>query len=218
MRIALLSAVSLAAIATATAANAGSAWPNWYLGLKGSVNMVEDSDVGGAQSGKLEYDNGFGVSAALGYHPDFAKSSVGKGRIEAEYLYQKNDFDGGTIGGVSSPFIGDQGTSALMLNALYDFTLQGSRWAPYIGAGIGYAQTDVSGNLAGVTVDNDDNGFAWQLLAGLGYSPESIPYTTWTVGCRYFNAGDVKVNSSIGTDIELENTTHSLEAGVQLKF
>jgi opacity protein-like surface antigen len=218
MRNALLGFVSLVAVAAAAgSAHANSAWPNWYLGLKGSVNYLDSTSIGGGQTGKAEYDNGFGYGVALGYTPAGLHSSTGKARFEVEYYGSKNDFDSGNINGVAGAFTGDQSVSALMVNAIYDFNTD-SRWTPYVGAGVGYAATEVSGNLAGLAVDDEDNNIAWQLLGGIGYSPETLPFTTWTLGYRYFNAGDVKVKSAVPTQVKLDHESHNLEAGVQLKF
>ena len=92
-------------------------------------------------------------------------------------------------------------TSSLMLNAIYDFDEFGN-WAPYVGAGAGvvrgkgdFAAHDflnpeftinpscVGSRTAGqgetCIVSDEDTGFGWQLLAGLGYDiSENLKWDT----------------------------------------
>ena len=92
-------------------------------------------------------------------------------------------------------------TSSLMLNAIYDFDEFGD-WAPYVGAGAGivrakgdFAAHDflnpalstnpscVGGRTSGqgetCIVSDEDTGFGWQLLAGLGYDiSENLKWDT----------------------------------------
>jgi outer membrane immunogenic protein len=218
MRTAHLILTTTAFIAMATAAQAGEAWPNWYVGLNGGVSYMQDSDLSGGYTGSAETGLGYGAGVSVGYTPDYARSSLGKARVEAEYRVQKNDFDSGTVNGVSQTIGGDITTTAAMLNGFYDFALEGSRVSPYVGAGVGIANTNVETTLAGNAVNNDDNVFAWQLMTGLGYSPESMPFTIWSVGYRYFTTSDASVSDAVGTSVELQNNHHNLEAGAQFRF
>ena len=92
-------------------------------------------------------------------------------------------------------------TSSLMLNGIYDFDEFGN-WAPYVGAGAGivrakgdFAAHDflnpalstnpscVGGRTSGqgetCIVSDEDTGFGWQLLAGLGYDiSENLKWDT----------------------------------------
>jgi opacity protein-like surface antigen len=80
---------------------------------------------------------------------------------------------------------------------------------PYVGAGLGAANIDVD-------VD-DDTVFAWQLMAGLGYVPQSIPFTEWTLGYRFFNTNDAKITVG-ATNADMEYMSHNVEAGVKFLF
>lgn len=221
MRIPALFAATVTALAAfAGPAMAGAAWPNWYVGVRGGVAFLSESDLDGpALNGKADYDAGYSVSAALGYRPSFAVSSAGSMRIEAEYFYQSNSFGSGNLGGPAGQFGGDVSHSALMLNSYYDFALANSRFSPYLGAGIGLGHTkatDVTFSGAPL-IDDTDNGLAYNLMAGIGYSPETLPYTTWSVGYRYMGMQDSKY--SIGaTNIKVDNDSHNLEAGAQFRF
>jgi hypothetical protein len=61
--------------------------------------------------------------------------------------------------------------------------------------------------------NSTDNEFAYQGLVGIGYAPESIPNTQWTVGYRYLATSTGKFG---GTSIDY--STSNLEAGVHLRF
>ena len=223
MRSAFLKIISLAAMAGSLmapfSAMANPAWPNWYVGVKGGLNWLQDADVKGSNSGKVSFDDGYSLSAALGYTPAFTLTSVGKGRFELEYRYSKNDLDKGTISGVSGILGGEQESNAIMFNGYYDFALSSTHWSPYLGAGIGYADVNVDSDFNGIALTRDnDNAFAWQLMAGIGYSPENMPFTTWSLGYRYFTTSDLQLTTTAGTGIKVENSNHNLEAGVAMKF
>jgi opacity protein-like surface antigen len=80
---------------------------------------------------------------------------------------------------------GNVRTFALMANVWYDFDM-GSKFKPYIGAGVGYATNEVQ---HGLVFNGSDSGFAWQVGAGVNY-PISDG-TSIGVGYRYMDAGDL---------------------------
>ena len=69
--------------------------PNWYIGLAGSVNFVQDAkyvESGGIApiTGTLEYDEGYGMSGAIGYRARYANSALSSVRFEAELALQSS--------------------------------------------------------------------------------------------------------------------------------
>ncbi len=220
MRIVALLATTTAIVAIAAPAMAGAAWPNWYLGIRGGVAFLSDSDISGpAFSGKTEYDTGYSLSGAIGYRPGFAASSMGSMRVEAEYLYQTNSLGSGNALGVPVSYSGDIAHSAILLNAYYDFALTNSRFSPYLGAGLGLGHSrasDIKTNGVAL-IDDSDNGMAYDLMAGIGYSPETVPYTTFSLGYRYFGMQDSKYNIG-ATNVKVDNDSHNVEAGAQFRF
>lgn len=206
--------LGLGLVATTMLASAANAeeksWPNWYIGLHGGVGFYPDSDVTttGA-SAELESDAGYVLGASLGYSPASDIPFYNMTRWELEYSYRANDGD--SIGGlpVSST---ETLVNSLMANWLLDFK-NDTYFTPYAGGGIGFANVELETAGGGV----DDSVFAWQLMAGIGYEPESMPHTVWGLGYRYFTTDDVDISSG-GTTSELEYSNHSIEGNVRFRF
>lgn len=121
----------------------------------------------------LDLSTGFNGEAAFGYKfNDFRTDlSVGYGNFSVhDQIYRVPG-----LGEASVPGVGSVNLWTVMANAYYDIPLKTgdhlmSRWSPYVGAGIGYAnistpacsiQTCYAGGNAGA--------FAWQAKAGLAY-------------------------------------------------
>ncbi|MCA1907210.1 MAG: OmpA family protein [Magnetospirillum sp.] len=116
----------------------------WYVGLDGGANYMQDP--GSAQG--ADSDWGWVGLGQVGY-------SFGAPKVEFEVGYRAND----SIDSVST-----------MINGIYDF-MPTSKWHPFVGAGIGWAWLD--GDFAGVGARNSDNAFAYQGIAGVGYDIDS---------------------------------------------
>ncbi len=201
----------------AGAAQAQETWPNWYVGLTGQLNFVRDADVGGpgATASEVTFDNGWGVGASLGYVP--RGTPLRFFHFEGEVLYQNSSTDEVTAAGVTSNASGDLRLIAYMFNAFIDVQTDTSI-TPYLGAGLGWAdlQLDRSAGI-GATADEEDNVFAYQLLAGFGYTPATLPYTQWTLGYRYLATDDPELGSATGT-VDYDYTSHNLELGAKFRF
>jgi opacity protein-like surface antigen len=149
-------------------------------------------------SWSTDADAGFIVGGAVG----MSLSNVVKGlRAEVEVAYRQNQIDGlwtsntGSPIGVSSGTLDiDHSTFSVLANAWYDFSLGGV--TPYVGGGIGWADTELDGRYAGGVIgpfDFSDSGFAWQVGAGVNF--DVSPNITLGVGYRYFKGPDVRVSS-----------------------
>ncbi len=195
-----------------------------YVGIAGGVNMLSDSDfdVLGTVDVDNEYETGFAVSGAVGY--DFGNVwQLGGVRTELELSYRENDIDDhdvAALGGDQPGSTGEASTIALMVNALHDFDT-GSAITPYIGGGVGYAWNDLSDyGIAAIpnVLDEKDSGFAWQLIAGIGY--ELSPQATVGIDYRYFStSADVTSSAaagSTGSDVDLDS--HTVMAGFRYRF
>lgn len=199
------------------AAQAQERFPKWYLGVQGAMSFVDDSDVDGNASGvpfnmDADYDTGYGVGLALGYMPAGTGTFFDSMRFDLEYYYRKSDLD--TVAGASAS--GDLSSKSAMLNAYYDINT-GTRWTPYLGAGAGWSEVTLDSSE--LDYDDDDSVFAWNLMAGIGYAPETLPNTVWSIGYRYFSTQDPKFHSKDGTErIEQDYDVHNVEAGVRMMF
>lgn len=186
-------------------------WPNWYVGIHARMAWVDDTavNVGGANVGDAEFDNGYGAGASFGYMPG-GEGFWNNTRFELEYSHVRSDFD--TIGGAA---IGDDlNVDSYMANAFYDIPT-GTAIVPYIGAGAGWASVDI--DVPQIGLDDDDTVFAYQFMGGLGYQPSTVPNTTLTIGYRYFATEDPEF--SIGaTRVDHEVSSHNLEVGARFAF
>ena len=189
----------------ATGANAAENWPNWYVGLHGGVNFHPDSDVTiGGTTSELETDAGYLLGASLGY-----QLATVPMRFELEYTFRRNVAD--TLGGL--PQDGDLDSHSTMVNSYYDFQTE-TAWSPYVGAGIGASNVEFNDPTAPL----DDTVFAWQLMVGLSYEPQTVmPNTVWSVGYRYFATDDAEF-SFAGVPGEVEYSSHGVEAGARFRF
>jgi opacity protein-like surface antigen len=182
------------------AAEAKEQFPLWYVGLSGGVTFQDDGDWG---TRNVEYDTGGNISGALGYKPVSAPGL----RLEAEGIIFWNGID--SVNNATST--GDLNIGAGMLNALYDFIMEGSRWRPYIGVGAGIAKVDLD-NAGGVSGSKYVP--AYQAKVGIAYKP-AIFYDVvdLTLGYRFFGTSDASIQ---GDDLSIMN--HSVEAGARFNF
>lgn len=209
----LASSAAAALLASVSSANAADPrWPYWYIGLSGSVGFLNDSDLDDSVTGDAEFDNGWGLGGQLGYTPAWGHGV----RMELDVYHRRNDFENITIGGVGSTASGDIDSTAYMFNVLYDFRNQ-SGFTPYVGAGLGWAHLNADTDAGGFSIDDSDDGLAWQAMAGIAYAPRSMPMTEWSLGYRYFSMTDVSLDSTAGT-VDMDYDVHNLEAGVKFRF
>jgi opacity protein-like surface antigen len=195
-------------------------WPNWYLGLSGQMAFVPDADVdGGGVNGEVSFDEGYAVSGALGFRPYRSNSVFDNTRFELEYSYRGQDFDNfsGTVGGIPTNIQanGDLSGSSIMLNAFYDFR-NDSGFTPYLGAGAGATFWNFDSSALGV--DDQDTVFGYQGMAGIYYSPETLPNTDWGVGYRYFATLDPEFSNNLGGTIEHDYDSHNVELLARFRF
>ena len=104
----------------------------------------------------------------------------------------------------------------MLANVWYDFDIGGVK--PYVGGGIGWANAQADGSIAGGTTaafDFEEDGFAWQIGAGVNF--DIAPSMKLGLGYRYFVGPDVPVALSSSTATgDLDNENHT--ALVNLTF
>ncbi len=213
---------------TALAAPATARDGQWYIQGDGGAMLVEDIDFdvnGTSNDVQGDYDSGYDFGAAVGY--DF-----GAFRLEAEASYRAADLGNLTVGtngvadgsvtdlvsGGTFPAVGEVNALSFMLNGLFDFGpddgIQG-----FAGGGVGVARVDLDGTIAsnGPGAFNDsDTGLAWQILAGI----RAPLNDSWDVGLkyRYFNAVDVNIVDTLGSQYETDVSTHSILGSITYNF
>jgi OOP family OmpA-OmpF porin len=208
MRRVLLAVCASTALLGSFAQASEERWPRWYVGLSSGFNMRNDAEVSGTPSSDVAFDSGYGASMALGYLPPFTSPVLGGLRLEGEIGYYTNAVDSVSTGGVAAAGTGEMNSTAYMANLYYDFEKLGM-FVPYVGAGLGVASVD----LESLGVNQEDDALAYQAMAGLGYRPETIPMTEWSLGYRYFGTSDLSY--TVG---KIDNDVHNMQAGIKLRF
>ena len=186
-----------------------------YLSGNIGVAIANDSDVtDSADPGvtvSIESDAGFAAGVALGYDAEFF-------RYELEFVYQKNNMDKGGVSGIAgkTSLDGDTKCYGVLLNGYFDIRSK-SVFVPYLTAGIGYANVDVSSiSIEGygdvTSISYDDNVFAYQVGAGVGFpASENV---TFDIKYRYFATSDPEFDDSVNSEF----SSHNIYAGMRVAF
>ena len=187
-----------------------------YGSFNAGVAMPADGNmtIPGVGSAKLEYDTSFTVGGAIGYR----LGESGDYRVEGEVAYQNNEVD--RIDNNSLPYkSGGEVVSSMeasmltfLLNGYIDFNY-GSAFSWFFTGGFGFARIDGEMTVDGVTDDEDDTVFAYQLGVGTGYAVTE----TVTLDCkyRYLHTEDFNIE---GGYVEVASPSHSITVGIRVAF
>jgi opacity protein-like surface antigen len=217
MKVTILAPVALAAACLAGAASAQS----WYgqVNLGTTLNAQSEVDasltdgvVTVSDSAEFDLDNGLLATVAIG-------RDAGRVRVEGEVLYTKGDLSDSTLSdGTTTYDLGEVSVSqaAVMLNVLFDLG-SSDRFAPYVGAGVGYGAT----RLEAPDIDEDDaaTGVTWQVKAGVAI--RASDRVTWDIGYRYLKAAEYDGSYSepgFSYDVSVETESHALTVGLRVAF
>lgn len=215
----------LAALALATPAHAEER--DWYAAAGGTVTVQGTSagTIANAPAPGLtilvdeRYEPGGGGFIAFGRR-------IGRFRVEGEVGYTRETADRQTFRAPpAGEVFGDIRTRTLrgMANGFVDFKLAGLE--PYIGAGVGYAGTDlrVIGPRAIFPteqprrlIDDRDRGFAYQAMAGI-----ALPVNDrlrFTLGYRWFDEGRFTGVDGRGEEVTRTRGGHNIDAGLRWSF
>ncbi len=172
-----------------TAYAGGSYFDGSYVSFNVGVADINDSDavspvLAPGSAIVLGADNGTALSLAAGY-------KFGNMRVEGELAYQKNDLDSISIAGSGNQITGDASSSSLLINGYYDFKNK-SKFTPFVTAGVGIANIDISNiDIVGVgpmSDSADDSTFVYQVGAGVSYPISKT--VDFDLKYRYFEASD----------------------------
>ncbi len=203
----LVCATSLLCLASLAHADEG-----WYVSGQAGASILTSSELDEPTGilTEVDFDVGYGLSGALGYH-------WGLFRVEGEITYAESDIDEFEIGGFSVGGSGDVDSLGFMANAFKDFEI-GDGWQFNIGGGIGYAIVSIDHTtVVEIPLANDDDSvFAYQLGTGIGY--QMSPETTFSLDYRYFATVDPEFNAVDGSPFEAEYDSHVIRIGVRFNF
>ncbi len=178
----------------------------FYISALGGASIPDDVDYqSGTSKGKLEFNGGMSLTAAVGHH--FLESW----RIELEYSYRTASLDSRTIGGVNTEVSGDLSQNSLMMNFIYDVNLN-YHFFWYGGAGLGFSLANLSIN----NKDDSDLVFSQQMMTGFGYRLSQK--TSFVVGYRLFYGLSQKHDlGGVATKID-SPLQHIFELGIRYDF
>jgi opacity protein-like surface antigen len=191
-------------IPAATAAEAGP----YYVGIFGGWVMPDDLKVEGPGGSA---DVSLKDSWALGIKGGYIIPTVKWLAVELEYSYlAKQDID-------VSRASGDYSANNLMANFLVRYPE--GRIHPYAGVGVGWSWGAFKGSgtatrIGTGSVDESDNAFAWQILAGVNF--DITPNWSADLAYRYFTS-KYTINSG-GDDFDVTSKNHMILIGVNYRF
>jgi opacity protein-like surface antigen len=182
-------------------AAAQQAGPGGYIAGGGGLSVLQDARTQGSASATHQFDPGWLGLGAAGYAFDSGF------RMEGELGYRRNEADGGA---------GHAQAWTLMGNALYDFKT-GTRFTPYVGAGVGGARLKFDDIPAGATsIDDSDTVLAYQGLAGIAYHLDSN--VTFDLGYRYLGTERPSFRTRAGGSVDSEYDNHAVMLGLRYQF
>jgi opacity protein-like surface antigen len=183
----------------ATAAEAGP----YYVGIFGGWVMPDDIKVEGPGGSA---DVSLKDSWALGIKGGYIIPTVKWLAVELEYAYLgQQDVDQAGAGG-------DFSASNLMANFLLRYP--SGRIHPYVGVGVGWSWGSFKANVPGLSVDDSDNTFAWQILAGVNF--EITPSWSADLAYRYFTSKYTIYSG--GNDVDVTSKNHMILLGINYHF
>jgi opacity protein-like surface antigen len=222
-------AVAAATLAAAPSALAG----NWYVNVAGGANWLGDNSFAASGSTTSQYSTldfgndpniGFVISAAVGMNLNNLLPGL---RVEGELAYRENDVNAQWVSSVTttttagsletnsgSP-VYQHSAFSIMANAWYDFQIGSLR--PYVGGGLGWAETEVDGVYESKARPNtfSESGFAWQLGAGI-HLPIDERHTLG-IGYRYFSGPDVTIPAESEANLlsgSVDTESHAVTVGL----
>jgi opacity protein-like surface antigen len=191
-----------------------------------TVGWTTEFDDGMAFSleGGLRYDSGLRSGIELSYGKADVCSHMGVRAggtlidgVDAAVLTGADVQLGATVGEVVAAGRGDLTTLSLLVNAYYDFNRDGN-FEPYLGAGIGFSDVDITFNPSGVgIVDDGDTVFAYQAKLGatLQFNDQWEGYAEYA----WRMAEDVEVNVDLfPATLEVENQQGLFSVGVRYRL
>lgn len=218
--------------------NKGSFFTDFTTGEVTGVSPPLSIPAGSPVGWSTKFDSGTAYSLAFGWKLDnfrvemeYAMSSadikshegvnaagIDLTNIDAGVLLTGNVGDlGVSVGDLVSDGRGSMETNTLFLNGYYDF-MADQAFSPYLGVGVGYADTDVTYKPSGVGVINDsDTGLAYQFILGASYALNESLEIYGDARLRYTDDASVKSNL-LSADFDVENSATLFNLGVRYSF
>jgi opacity protein-like surface antigen len=168
----------------------------FYVGGFGGANWLNFKRHDGI---KLKNSIGYVAGGSLGYK--FCNGF----RVEGEVAYRRNPLKRQNVStyGETASISGNSSLWTYMGNVIYDFDNVSPYFVPYLGAGVGYAQSQghvkASNSFESAKVKVKDSGIAGQAIAGVSYRLTSS--TSVGVEYRYLLARQHAHEQSVGISL-----------------
>jgi outer membrane protein OmpA-like peptidoglycan-associated protein len=179
----------------------------WYFGAQTGLNIAPDATTKGTGLNyKAEHELGYGLIGQGGY-------AFGPVRVEGELGWRINGVDKVNNTGAS----GDIESWSAMGNLYYDFAT-GTRFTPYVGAGVGGAIVNAAKvKQAGATLfDDNDAVLAYQGIVGASYLLNDN--LSVKADYRYLAAEDPGYKSPANVSLDSEYSVHAVMVGFTWRF
>lgn len=193
----------------------------WYVTLRSGITIPQDTEFKTKTATiSSEYQTGWQLGTGLGYEfKAFNKWLAPRAEVEMTYDQQLVDVHKVNTTTYTDPnAYGFVRSLDLFANGFLDFRLN-RNLAPYVGGGvgIGYSDFDRLGVSPGsVVLDDNDVGFVWQAMAGLGISLNNS--STIDLGYRYQNNTGLNLKAQDGTVSTTEEGKHVFMIGFRNNF
>ncbi len=180
-----------------------------YVGLSGNLTWPRNSSARGGNTGDVQYELSGGGNVALGYR---ANENI---RVELEGGYHWLNIDKITLNNTIIDTSESMKIATIMANVYYDFPVANNyNLKPYVGVGLGDAFLNFPKTAGLGNVDNTDNEFAYQAMAGVSYTPASTPMMDWSIGYRYLGVYKPQFEN-----VKFESlNTNNFEIGIRQHF
>jgi len=216
----------------------------WYLrGYIGMSNQQVDKldnalfHTGGTiaflDSGSFDSAPIYGIGAGYQFNQWFRADLTGEYRGKASFsALDRYDFNNDGVWDGTNQYVANKSEWLILANAYFDL---GTWWGitPYVGAGVGTANVNISGfkdintpnNGVAYADSSSQWNFAWALHAGAGWAV--TPNVTVDLGYRYVDMGDGQTGDIISyTGVNNINnpmifdsiTSHDVHLGVRYAF
>lgn len=158
-------------------------------------------------------DNGWSFGGGIGRYSGL----FGGSRFELEGSYLSNGVDSLQYAGFALPANFDLSTKTVMVNYLKEVPFGSA--TGYFGGGIGWAWTTMDGDIDTIQYGSTDDGFAWQLIAGMDF-PVTERLALFTQ-YRYLVLDEATFTTDFGdfsNTTEENPTSHSVLVGARVSF
>jgi len=198
--LAALSIVSMSILPPAPEVKADDYEKGFYASIGAGSGTFSDILLVGTPFA-LAFDPGFSYEGSFGY--DFGKHF----RADVSYM--------NTISTIVTDHQAVFGS--IILNGYFDFPIENTKWAPFLGAGYGSTNVDaVNLCTAGGTDDCTDDVATYSLSGGISYALN--PDTEITGKITYLGFDDIKIQDDGAGVTVTESETLSAHIGVKFMF